>query len=133
MPHLSRKPLPKDTYFQIIDELDWLMADIKSEAMMKSFLNDFFTKTERVRLAKRLTLALMIIKKFDVNIITQVLNVSSSTVYNMQQKLNYENQGFKRGLEKLIHHERMEAFWKKVNKFIEHNMTRPSIRPRLNP
>lgn len=133
MPHLSRKPLPRATYLQIVDELDWLMADIKSETFMKAFLNDFFTKTERIRLAKRLALALMIVKNYEVSIITKVLSISKSTVYIMQQKLNYENRGFKKGLEKLIRNERMEDLWNKINKFIEHNIMKPSIRPRLNP
>ena len=62
MPHVSRRPVEKDVYFQIVDGFYWLLTDLKSEPEMKVFLNDFFTKTERIMLAKRLAIALMVMK-----------------------------------------------------------------------
>ncbi len=88
--------------------------------------------TERIRLAKRLALVLMIVRKYELFIITRLLNVSNSTVYVMQQKLNFENKAFKKGVEELRQHQRMEIFWRKVNKIIEYNIFKPSIRPPLN-
>lgn len=131
MPHVSRSPIEKDVYFQIVDGLNWLLTDIKSEATMKLFMYDFFTKTERLMLAKRLAIALMISQGYETDIIKQVLKVSTGTVYRMREWLERGGKGLRLGLTKLAHQEKVSHFWKKVDKFLDENVFHPSIRPRI--
>ena len=131
MPHVSRYPIEKDVYFQIIDGFNWLLTDIKSEATMKLFIYDFFTKTERIMLAKRLAVALMISKGYETNLIKQVLKVSTATVYRIREWVERGGKGLQMGLNKLAHQEKTNQFWKKVNDFLDINLSRSSIRPRI--
>lgn len=110
MTHVSRFPIPKDVYFEILNELYWVLADVKKPEEMKSFLGDFFTKTERIMLAKRLALAGMIIQKYDTDIIKKVLHVSTGTIYRMKEKLDRGGIGFELGVKRIIKHEAFQTF-----------------------
>lgn len=119
MTHVSRNPVHKDVYFQILDDLYWLLADVKRPEDMKQLLGDFFTKTERLMLAKRLALAGMIIEGYDVDIIRQVLNVSTGTIYRMKEMLDKTGEGLKAGIKRLLRKESFEKFLKEL--FQRHN------------
>ncbi|KKS80747.1 MAG: hypothetical protein UV55_C0031G0024 [Candidatus Gottesmanbacteria bacterium GW2011_GWC1_43_10] len=98
---------------------------------MKVFLNDFFTKTERIMLAKRLAIALMVMKGYETKIIVEVLRVSSATVYHTQEWLNHGGSGLKMGLNKLMRQEKLQKFWTKVDRFLEEFVFKPSLLSRI--
>lgn len=108
MTHVSRFPVEKDVYFRIIDSLYRLLADLKRAQQMKEFLGDFFTKTERLMLAKRLALAGMIIEGYSEEIIRKVLKVSSGTVYRMREKLDSGSNGLRGGVKRILRHEELD-------------------------
>lgn len=110
MTHVSRFPVPKDVYYQILNELYWVLADVRKPEEMKQFLGDFFTKTERIMLAKRLALAGMILKEYDIDIIKQVLHVSTGTIYRMKEKLEKGAEGFKVGVNRITRKEEFDEF-----------------------
>lgn len=110
MTHVSRFPVPKDVYYQILNELYWVLADVRKPEEMKQFLGDFFTKTERIMLAKRLALAGMILKDYDIETIKQVLHVSTGTMYRMKEKLERGGQGFKVGINRIIRKDEFDKF-----------------------
>ena len=128
MPHVSKKPLEKDVYHQISENLNWLLTDIRSKELMKLFLYDFFTKTERIMLAKRLALVLLIHQNYDVEIITKVLHVSTATVYRMREWVDRGGRGLKTALNKLVHREQMQGFLRKIEKLTADIFERKTIR-----
>jgi len=119
MPHVSRHPLAKDVYFEILDELFWLLTEIKNKEEMKTFLYDFFTKTERLMLAKRLAVALMLTQGYSYSTIRDLLKVSTATINRTSVWLEKGGEGLKKGLTKLARKEKMEKFWRNLNKFLE--------------
>lgn len=110
MTHVSQFPIPKDVYNEILDELYWVLADVRKPDEMKEFLGDFFTKTERLMLAKRLALAVMVIKKYDIDIVKKVLHVSTGTIYRMKEKLDAGGNGIMASVRRLMKHEAFEQF-----------------------
>jgi uncharacterized protein YerC len=132
MTHVSRNPLDKDVYYDILDGLYWLMADIKTSAQMKVFLTDFFTKTERIMLAKRLAIALMIVEGYDTELIKKVLKVSTATIYRMREWVDRGGAGLKDGLFRLRKRQVMNDFWDQVKTLIERDFptTRNVLRSR---
>ena len=88
----------KEVYFQIVEGFYGLLTDLNSKTEMKLFLNDFFTKTEKVMLAKRLAIALMVMKGYDTKIVVEILRVSSATVYHTKDWLETGKSGLKIGL-----------------------------------
>lgn len=119
MPQVSRYPLAKDVYFEILDELFWLLTEIKNKEEMKTFLYDFFTKTERIMLAKRLAVALMLTQGYSYSTIKELLKVSTGTVSRTSLWLEKGGEGLKKGLAKLAKKEEMEKFWRNLNRFLE--------------
>jgi uncharacterized protein YerC len=118
MPHLSKNRLDKHVYFDILNGLYWLLSDIKTSKEMQIFLGDFFTKTERLMLSKRLATVLMIAEGYDVEIIKRVLKVSTATIYRMREWVEKEGRGLQDGLRRLARRKAMEQFWTDVDKFI---------------
>lgn len=127
MTQLSRKPIHKDVFIEIRDDFLWVLAELKSTIEVKEFFYDFFTKTERVMLAKRLAVAMMIYKNYRYDDIRSILHVSTSTITRVSDWLDKGGDGVKRVLEKLVNEERMQAFWDKVNRFIDRHIVHPRI------
>lgn len=128
MTHVSKKRLEKDVYYTIMSGLYWLLSDINTENAMRQFLQDFFTKTEQLMLAKRLAVALLIMQGYDAKVITQVLKVSTNTVYRTKDWVEQGGEGLQFGLHRLAHQEKMNSFWKRINNFLE-----DIIEPRMFP
>ena len=83
MPHVSKKKLKQKTFLKINDLLLDSLFPSASHNAGKSILKDLLTKTERVMLAKRLTMIVLINKGYSPYRITKILKVSSSTVARM--------------------------------------------------
>jgi uncharacterized protein YerC len=125
MTHVSRFPIHKDVYFEILNELYWVLADVKKPDEMKQFLGDFFTKTEHIILAKRLALAGMILHEYDQDIIKKVLHVSTATIYRMKEKLEYGGEGFKTGIRRITRKELFDTFIQKLFEKPQRSMVHP--------
>lgn len=126
MPHISKYPLARDVYYEILDELFWLLTEIKNQQEMKSFLYDFFTKTERIMLAKRLAISLMLVQGYSYSTIRDLLKVSSGTINRASEWLDKGGDGLKKGLMKLSRKEKMDEFWKNVDRFLKDITPRPT-------
>lgn len=118
MPHVSRKPISKDLYKEIVQELWWILTNIRDEREMAMFLGDLLTDTEKLMLAKRLALANLILRGWDWFEICDFLKVSPSTVNHMRHWLNGSGRGFRIAIKRLEKKERWEEFWSKVDEML---------------
>ncbi len=119
MPQVSRNPVHKDVFYSIRDDFLWIISDLRTSEDVKSFFYDFFTKTERIMLAKRLAVAAMIHEGYNYQDIHNVLHVSTSTITRVSSVLDSGGTGIKRAIDRLVKEERLDVFWKKVNKAID--------------
>lgn len=125
MTQVSRRPMHKDVYYEIRDDFLWVLSALHFAGETKAFFYDFFTKTERIMLSKRLAVALMIQKGYHYDQIQAILHVSSATVSRVGNWLDRGGEGVKEVLNKLIREERMDAFWTKVNSLIDKHIVHP--------
>lgn len=125
MTQVSRQPIHKEVFFEIRDDFVWTIGALHSQKETKAFFYDFFTKTERIVLAKRLAIALLIRKEYDWRDIQYLLHVSTSTISRVANWLDREGSGVKPILDKLILEERIAKFLKKVDRFIEVHIAKP--------
>lgn len=119
MPHLSRHPLKQAVYQEITQELGWLLTSIGSEGEMIQFLGDLLTKTEKTMLAKRLTIARLLLRGWSWNQICDFLKVSRSTVNRLQNWLEGGGKGFRLAVKKLDRKEEIEKFWSKIDEAVK--------------
>jgi len=80
MPHVSQKRVKKDVFKRMSNEFINSVAFLKTRPEIKGFLNELLTPTERIMLAKRLVIILMLQKGYPFNIIERTLKLSPSTV-----------------------------------------------------
>lgn len=119
MTQISKNPIDKDVYYSIRDDFLWIMASLHSTGEVKTFFYDFFTKTERIMLSKRLAVAMMIHKGFQYDDIRFILHVSTATISRVADWLDRGGEGVRKALDKLIAEERAEVFWKKINNALD--------------
>ena len=100
-----------DLFFQAIAKLD-------NERDVSVFLDDFLTPTERIMLAKRLSIALMLIKGYDYRTIQSTLKVSLPTISGVSVWVKYRGRGYQKILERILRQEKFNDILEKVDETI---------------
>lgn len=101
MPHLSRFKLSKKAEEELIKNLELVLAKLSKEEEMKEFLLSLLTSTERVMLAKRLAMAILIKEGVAESHIANTLHVTRETVSRMQLFLEARGKGYESAFRKL--------------------------------
>ena len=84
MTHVSKRRLKKIEEKELIQSLDLVMAKISNGLEMESFLSSLLTKTERIMLAKRLAIVILLKEGTPQSNISNTLNVTQATVSRME-------------------------------------------------
>lgn len=118
MAQISKYRLPEKTE----SEIRSLFAEVISMLSIKddifAFLEDFLSPTERIVLSKRITIALLLKKGYSYEAIKKVLNVSSPTVADVNQKLKFSGQGYHRVLDKILRYQKISNVFDKIETII---------------
>lgn len=117
MPQVSKYPLRQSIKDDIIDSLWWLIGHLNQKDDVNKFLSDFLTETEKLMLAKRLAIALMLEKGFSYDVIKDTLKVSTSTITVISNWLHKGGDGYRIAIRKLAEKEQMEKIGKEVGNF----------------
>lgn len=110
---VSSKKLSRNFERQIFQVFYQLIADLKGLEEVKTFFKDFLNEASRLRLAKRLMIALYLDKKRSYEEIKDQLNVSSSTVADVYKDLG--NPGLQLALKKVKAEEWADKWSKKIS------------------
>ncbi|MBI3627895.1 MAG: hypothetical protein HY220_04120 [Candidatus Sungbacteria bacterium] len=86
MPRVSQNKISKEFEQEIISSLFRALGKLR-EVDASLFLSEFFTRSEKVMLAKRFMVAFFIEQGFDVIAICRILKISKSTVYSVEREL----------------------------------------------
>lgn len=84
MPHVSRIKLDKKTERNLIRNLSLILARIKKEDEMNSFLFSLLTPTEQLMLAKRIAIIILLKEGVAESHISSALHVTRVTVSRLQ-------------------------------------------------
>jgi uncharacterized protein YerC len=118
MTQVSRIPLSSEIEKRIFEIFLDSVAEVKTRGEVEKFLDDLLSPTERVMLAKRLSIAFLLHKGYDQRSICRILKVSLGTVNKVSLGLKLGGEGYQRVIRKIIQGEKMEEFWQKVDDFI---------------
>jgi len=83
MPHVSKKKLDSKTFEKIFRKLIAVLEHAQDQKKLTPLLNELLTKTEKIMLAKRLAIVLMLSGNTPQHRIAEALLVSPSTVTRM--------------------------------------------------
>jgi len=94
MTRVSRFPLKEKVYNEIIETLWEVVTDLDREEDVERFFSVFLSKAEKIMLAKRLAIAVMLEAGIDYLEISEKLKVSTGTIRDVSYKLSDE--GFRK-------------------------------------
>jgi uncharacterized protein YerC len=103
---------------EVLDEMTQIfltsLSQVRNEDDAIHFIEDLLTPTERIMLAKRVAIAIMIKKGYEHETIRSILKVSRSTVSAVNGKMLLGGKGYNQILDKIIKSEKMEAVLTKI-------------------
>lgn len=90
---------------------------IRSKHEIVSSLNDLLTPNERIMVAKRLGIAILLVKNTDYDTIKDMLKVSNETISKVSTILKISN-GYRTMVKKILRSEAGRQFWQDVESLI---------------
>src|SRR3989344_1715740 len=122
MPHISKQRIQIDVYRQIQKQLIRVLSDLSRDESKNVFVSELLTYTERIMLAKRLAVLLMLKRGNTMYEIAQKLKVSSSTVARLE---NAMDRGKFKSLLSQVKKGNIEKFLEELITFIAIPLTTP--------
>ena len=113
MPHISKQLLEKEKFMGIHRQLYKIITELSKSGNSKVIFNGLLTKTEKLMLAKRLAIIIMLDQKESIYAIENILKVSPSTVARMS--LSYESGKYSELLKEV---RKQNSFWTQIEKII---------------
>lgn len=114
MTKVSRIPLRSDVWDRIFNLFVDTTAGLKDKALLSSFIDDLYSPTEKIMLAKRLAAAVLLTKGHDYQSVGKILRISSPTIAKISLKIKYTQGGLKQVVEKIMAKESAQIFWKEI-------------------
>ncbi len=94
MPHLSRNKLNKRMEEELIRTLELVFVKLTKTEDIKEFLLALLTPTERLMLAKRLAMIVLLKENLPESRIAEILHITRGTVARMQLFFEARGQGY---------------------------------------
>lgn len=115
MTQISRYPVSSTVNKQILQLFRNAISSLKDSEEIDEFLEDFLSPVEKIMLAKRLAIAVMLAKGYDYQSIKAILRVTPSTIAAVSIRLKYSGRGYKKTVEKILREEKINDFWQRVD------------------
>lgn len=115
MTMVSKHPLSKEVKDRVYEIFLQTLAELKTSIEVEDFLDQFLTPTEKIMLAKRLSIAFLLEKNYDARSISQILKVSTKTVSNVNLWIKHNKGGLYKAIQKLLEKKANEEFWNKID------------------
>ncbi len=112
------KYLLKEEVKKRMFEVFWkTIADLNNQAEVESFFKELLTPTEQTMLAKRLSISILLTKKYSYEVIKDILKVSPTTIGTISLWLKKEGIAFGKAIQKIINREKQEVFWDNLEQY----------------
>lgn len=116
MPHVSRKKLKKKVFIKIGEQLSSTIAKANSTRELRWVFSELITPTERVMLAKRLAIILMLERGYSIDIIQKTLKVTPQTIVRFWKITKHSF--YKPIIRKISSNKAKSDFWQELEKFV---------------
>ena len=117
MGRISRRVLDRQVEEQVFETLWEAVSEVKGRTNVQAFLNDLLTPVERVMVAKRLAIAVLLLKKMAYGEIVDLLKVSNETIARIALIIK-NSQGFNIAIDKVIRSEAGREIWREIENLI---------------
>lgn len=115
MTQVSKYVVKKDVEERMHEVFLDSVGMVKTRGQVVKLIDDLFSPTEKIMLAKRLSIALLLFKKYDQRAIAKILRVSLATVNKISQALQKGTGGYVMVVSSIIKQEKFHAFLQKID------------------
>ncbi len=115
MTQVSRIPLRKEVEQRVYEVLMESVAAAKTRGTVEKLLSDLLSPTERLMIAKRLSIALLLLKRYDQRTISRWLKVSLGTVSKVSLVVQNGNGGYQSVIGSLLRKEELKTLLGKID------------------
>ena len=119
MTKVSRLPLREDVWQRVFELFLKTTISIKDKKKLQGFINDLYSPTEKIMLAKRLACAVMIAKGNDYESIRRTLRISPPTIAKMSMLVKYKGQGLIPIIEEILRKDSFRILWREISGLID--------------
>lgn len=96
MPKVSKNPLSPEMRTEMTDAFVRTLVKISDDALLRRFLDDLLTPTEKLMLAKRLMAAILLQRGYSYRAVCSVLKMSKTTVHLIQRDILKAGEGYRK-------------------------------------
>jgi len=114
MTQVSRYPISKKVADRIFEVFLKTLVEIKSDEEADQFISDLLTPTEKIMLAKRLAIAVLLEQGYDYRSIQQLIRVSAPTITSVNIARRYGKEGYRKLISKILRDEQLKNFFEEV-------------------
>lgn len=119
MPQISKYRLDKTIQQEMFRHFWSSVANLRTTQTVADFFSDLLTHTEELMLAKRLTVAVLLLRGKRPVDIARVLHVSFSMIGRVSSWVDRAKPGTKRELERIIDEAQWQAFFDKIENLFD--------------
>ncbi|PIV10609.1 hypothetical protein COS50_04585 [Candidatus Roizmanbacteria bacterium CG03_land_8_20_14_0_80_35_26] len=113
MPMISRNKVDDEVLEKLFSLFFEVVGKRENKEEFQRLINDVFSSTERIMVAKRIAIIYLLTKNIDYRIICEVLKVSASTVFKFRL-LTEESKGIVPILKKILRGEKISQFFEEI-------------------
>jgi len=118
MAQVSKKPLRKEVYQQIFELLLKVFTESHSREKASLLLDDLLSPTEKIVLAKRLAIALLLTKGYCYEEIKEVLKVSMATIAAVNLNVKYRGKGYRYFAGRILKEQKIRKIWREIEDLV---------------
>lgn len=114
MGQVSKRPIDKDVFERMFELLLQAITDARSSSEANLLLKDLLTPTERVMVAKRLAIAVLLSQNETYKLIEDILKVSKPTIAMVNGQFKHGEGGYRHFAKKLASEKNWQKLWDKI-------------------
>lgn len=115
MTQVSKRLLRKEIEDRIYEVLMESIASVKSKHSVEQLLDDLLSPTEKLMLGKRMSVALLLMKKYNQREVADTLKVGLETVSRVSRAMQKGTGGYGALAAAIIRNEKLKEFLEKVD------------------
>jgi len=118
MSQVSKYPVSKDVSDRMFEVFQMTISSLNNKEDIEEFFDEFLSPIEKIMLAKRLSIAVLLVKGHSYPSISAILRVTPRTIATVSLALKYRGKGYQKAVEKVLLNEKLNAFFEKIEDFV---------------
>lgn len=118
MAQVSKYPVSKEVSDRMFEVFSDTISHLSKKKDIEEFMTELLSPIEKIMLAKRLSIAVLLAKGYSYPSISGILRVTPRTIASVSVTLKYRGKGYRKAVEKILSDEKMNDFWEEIEDFI---------------